>query len=206
MNVIDGTAAGRVRPCTAADTPGVLQIVNAAAEAYRDVIPPDRWREPYMPADELASEVADGVGFFGWEADGALVGVMGLQRRWNVELIRHAYVLPAWQGRGVGSMILEHLRREQPGTVLVGTWRAAGWAVRFYERHGFARAPDEVVAPLLRTYWSVPERQVATSLVLCSPALDVAGAERLMAEARALAQSHHGPGTALAGRATRPPR
>ena len=180
----DGTGRERVRPCAAVDGPEMLAIINAAAEAYRGVIPFDRWREPYMPAEELASEIDDGVAFSGCEVDGALVGVMGVQRRCNVDLIRHAYVLPHWQGRGVGSELLAHLAPAQAMPVLVGTWRAAMWAVRFYERHGFTRAPDDVVAPMLRTYWSVPERQVVTSLVLCSPALNVGGAKRLMAEAR----------------------
>ena len=174
-----------VRPCTAADALEMLEVINAAAQAYRGVIPPDRWREPYMPAEELAAEMADGVVFSGCEIDGTLAGVMGVQRRWNVDLIRHAYVLPTWQGHGVGSRLLAHLTPARARPILVGTWRAAEWAVCFYERHGFTRAPDELVANLLRTYWSVPERQVATSLVLCSPALDAGGAERLMAEARA---------------------
>ncbi len=187
MNGEDGAGPGKVRPCTAADAPEMLEVVNAAAQAYHGVIPPDRWREPYMLAEELASEIADAVVFSGCEVDGALVGVMGVQRRWNVDLIRHAYVLPAWQGRGVGSALLAHLAPARARPVLVGTWRAAVWAVRFYERHGFTRAPDEAVASLLRIYWSVPERQVETSLVLCSPALDAGGAERLMAEARAQA-------------------
>ncbi len=162
----------------------MLRLINAAAQAYRGVIPPDRWREPYMPSEELASEIADGVAFSGLKVDGALVGVMGVQRRWNVDLIRHAYVWPACQGRGVGSMLLAHLSPAQARPVLVGTWRAAAWAIQFYERHGFARVPDEMVARLLRTYWSVPERQIATSLVLSSPAFDADGAEQLMAEAR----------------------
>ena len=184
MSGEDGTGPSKVRPCTAADGPKMLRIIDLAAQAYHGVIPPDRWREPYMPAEELASEIADGVTFSGCEVDGALVGVMGVQRRWNVDLIRHAYVLPHWQGRGVGSELLAHLAPPQAMPVLVGTWRAAVWTVRFYERHGFTRAPDDVVGPMLRTYWSVPEWQVATSLVLCSPALDVGGAKRLMAEAR----------------------
>ena len=184
MDSEDGAGPGMVRPCTAADRPDVLQVINAAAQAYQGVIPPDRWREPYMPADELASEIADGVAFCGYDVDGVLVGVMGVQRRWNVELIRHAYVLPAWQGRGLGSRLLAHLRGGEGAPILVGAWRAAAWAVLFYERHGFARVPEDVIAPLLRTYWSVPERQIATSLVLSSPGLDADGAGRLIAEVR----------------------
>ena len=188
----DGAGPNRVRPCTAADGPEMLQVINAAAQAYRGVIPPDCWREPYMPAEELASEITDGVVFSGWAADGALAGVMGGPRRWNVDLIRHAYVLPAWLGRGVGSRLLVQLAPGRVRPVLVGTWRAAIWAVNFYEHHGFSRAPEEVVSPLLRTYWSVPERQMAASLVLCLPALNADGAERLIAEARARSYSTQG--------------
>ena len=184
MDSENGASTGMVRPCTAADQLDALQVINVAAQAYRGVIPADRWREPYMPADELASEIADGVTFSGCEVDGLLVGVMGVQRRWNVDLIRHAYVLPAWQRHGVGSRLLAHLRRAQGGLVLVGTWRAAAWAIVFYERHGFARVPEDVIIPLLRTYWSVPEQQIATSLVLSSPGLDAEGAGRLIAEVR----------------------
>ena len=164
-----------------ADTGDVLTIINAGAEAYRGVIPADRWHEPYMSALELQSELADGVVFSGYAAEGRLVGVMGAQRRRNVDLIRHAYVLPDWQGRGIGSRLLDQLRRGADGPVLVGTWAAASWAVRFYERHGFAQVGDGDVAPLLRAYWTVPERQVATSVVLAAPPLDAEAVARLIA-------------------------
>ena len=163
---------GTARPCALADHSELLEIINAGAQAYHGVIPADRWREPYMPPDELVSELADGVVFSGWDVEGSLVGVMGVQRRRNIDLIRHAYVRPAWQGRGVGTALLAHLRRDDGGVVLVGTWRAAVWAVRFYERHGFSRVPEVAIAPLLRAFWTVPERQIATSLVLASPAMD----------------------------------
>lgn len=184
MGLQDELALGTMRPCVAAERPEMLAVINAAAQAYRGAIPPDRWREPYMPALELASEIADGVVFSGCEVDGALVGVMGVQRRGNVDLIRHAYVLPAWQGRGVGSRLMDHLRLAQVRPLLVGTWRAAVWAVSFYKRHGFTPAPDSVAALLLRTYWTVPERQIATSLVLARPGLDEDGARRLVARER----------------------
>ena len=183
MDGDNGVTLGATRPCVAADQPELLAIINAGAEAYRGVIPADRWHEPYMPHEELASELADGVKFSGWEIEGSLVGVMGVQRRRNVALIRHAYVRPAWQGRGVGTALLAHLRRDHNGPVLVGTWRAAAWAVRSYERHGLARVPDAAFAPLLRTYWTVPERQIATSVVLSSPALDEDAVAKLIAAA-----------------------
>ena len=170
-----------IRVCGTADTDAMLAIVNAAAEAYRGVIPPDRWHEPYMPANELVSEIADGVTFSGYEADGRLVGVMGVQRRRNVDLVRHAYVLPEWQGHGIGARLLRHLCGNAERPILIGTWSAADWAIRFYERHGFARVADEDIAPLLRTYWNVPDRQVATSVVLASPPLVDDAAHRLIA-------------------------
>ena len=172
-----------IRRCGDADTDAMLAIINAAAEAYRGVIPRDRWPEPYMPASELASEMADGVAFSGYEAEGRLVGVMGVQRRRNVDLVRHAYVLPEWQGRSIGARLLRHLCGDTDRPILIGTWAAADWAIRFYERHGFARVTDDDIAPLLRTYWNVPERQVATSVVLASPPLVDDTAHRLIAGA-----------------------
>jgi GNAT superfamily N-acetyltransferase len=160
-----------IRPCRDDDRAAVLQIVNAAAEAYRGVIPADRWREPYMPAAELDEEIAAGVAFWGYEADGGLVGVMGIQPVRDVDLIRHAYVAPGSQRRGVGGALLEHLARGKTRRMLVGTWAAAEWAVRFYRRHGFELVPPDRTAPLLRTYWRIPERQVETSVVLASPPL-----------------------------------
>ncbi|WP_419826186.1 GNAT family N-acetyltransferase [Sphingomonas sp.] len=161
----------------------MLAIINAAAEAYRGVIPADRWHEPYMSATELASELGDGVAFSGYAIMGRLVGVMGAQARYNVDLIRHAYVLPDRQGRGVGSHLFRHLRRGTNRPILVGTWAAATWATRFYQRHGFALVAESDVAPLLRTYWKVPDRQVATSVVLSSPPLAGDAARQLIAAA-----------------------
>ena len=119
-----------------------------------------------MPAAELAGEIAAGVVFWGCEADGSLAGVMGIQPVGDVELIRHAYTAPAHQGRGIGGALLEHLMRRSTRPMLVGTWAAAEWAIRFYRRHGFEPASRERSAELLRTYWSIPERQIETSVVL----------------------------------------
>lgn len=166
-----GSTEEVLRRCGPTETAAVLAVINAAAGAYRGVIPADRWHEPYMPSGELASELADGVVFSGLAARGRLVGVMGVQRRGNVDLIRHAYVLPDWQGRGVGSRLLEHLCRGADRPILVGTWAAADWAIRFYERHGFVRTAPSDAVRLLHTYWNVPERQIATSIVLISPPL-----------------------------------
>ena len=154
-----------IRLCRDDERAAILAIVNSAAEAYRGAIPADRWHEPYMPAAELDAEIAAGVAFWGYETDGALLGVMGIQPVRDVDLIRHAYVLPASQGRGVGGALLEHLLGAATRPVLVGTWAAAEWAIRFYRRHGFEPASQD----LLRTYWSIPERQVQTSVVLARP-------------------------------------
>jgi len=159
-----------IRPCRDDERAAVLAIVNRAAEAYRGVIPADRWHEPYMSEDELDREIAAGVVFWGYEADGELVGVMGIQPVRDVVLIRHAYVLPDSQRSGVGGALLEHLRglTEQP--VLVGTWADAEWAIRFYRRHGFELALPERKTELLKAYWTVPDRQIETSVVLTLPA------------------------------------
>ena len=161
----------------------MLRVINAAAEAYRGVIPTDRFHEPYMPDEELRSEIAAGVEFFGYDA-GGLAGVMGVQAKANVDLIRHAYVLPAHQGRGVGSALLAHLRGRTARPILIGTWRAADWAILFYQRHGFTKVHDDDVAPLLTTYWSIPARQVETSTVLSAPALGPGDAAQLIAGSR----------------------
>jgi GNAT superfamily N-acetyltransferase len=157
-----------IRPCRDGDREAILAIVNDAAEAYRGVIPEDRWHEPYMAAEELDGEIKAGVRFWGSEDGGRLVGVMGVQRVRDVELIRHAYVLPDAQGRGVGTELLRHLVAESRATLLVGTWAAATWAIAFYERNGFELVTLEEKDRLLREYWSIPERQVETSVVLRS--------------------------------------
>ena len=155
-----------IRPCLPDDEATLLAIINAAARAYRGAIPDDCWHEPYMSAAELRSEIAAGVQFVGYEADRALVGVMGVQHVRDVDLIRHAYVLPAHQGEGIGGMLLGHLRSHSERPLLVGTWAAATWAIRFYERHGFQLVPAAIQAELMRTYWTISARQVETSVVL----------------------------------------
>jgi GNAT superfamily N-acetyltransferase len=160
-----------IRPCRDDERTRILAIVNAAAAAYRGVIPADRWREPYMPPSELDAEIAAGVAFHGYEEDGDLLGVMGIQPVRDVDLIRHAYVAPGSQGRGIGGALLEHHARAAARRMLVGTWAAAEWAIRFYRRHGFEPVGPERTATLLRAYWSIPERQIETSVVLANPAL-----------------------------------
>jgi GNAT superfamily N-acetyltransferase len=155
-----------IRPCRDDERAEILAIVNAAAEAYRGVIPADRWHDPYMAAEELDAEIAAGVAFWGYEAGGALLGVMGVQPVGDVDLIRHAYVRPGSQRRGVGGALLEHLARPATRRLLVGTWAAAEWAIRFYRRHGFEPVSREEKDRLLKTYWTIPDRQIETSVVL----------------------------------------
>ena len=162
---------GLIRPCAGDDRAAILALVNAAAEAYRGVIPADCFHEPYMPAEELEAEIAAGVVFWGCEEDGALVGIMGLQPVRDVELIRHAYVAPDRQRGGIGGALLEHLAERTAARMLVGTWAAAEWAIAFYLRHGFAHVGRERTAELLRAYWTIPERQIETSVVLARPPL-----------------------------------
>jgi len=155
-----------IRPCQEGDFAAMLAVINDAAQAYRGVIPADRWHEPYMPADELRGEIRAGVRFWGWEADGELVGVMGIQQIRDVTLIRHAYVRTDRQRRGVGGELLATLLETTDRPVLIGTWAAAGWAIRFYEKHGFRLLPRPEGERLLGEYWTIPDRQTATSVVL----------------------------------------
>jgi N-acetylglutamate synthase-like GNAT family acetyltransferase len=146
------------------DAAAILAIVNAAATAYRGAIPADRWHDPYMQAGELEKEIADGVAFWVSEEDGSLVGVMGIQDKGEVALVRHAYVLPNVQRKGVGTRLLRHVQGLTHKPVLIGTWAAASWAVEFYRRNGFTVVADK--DSLLRRYWSIPARQIETSVVL----------------------------------------
>ena len=155
-----------IRRCRDDERDAILEIVNDAAEAYRGVIPADRWHEPYMSGEELDAERAAGVVFWGVERDGTLVGVMGIQRVADVELIRHAYVRTAQQGEGIGGALLSHLQSRATYRLLVGTWADADWAISFYERRGFVRTSRERTRELLTMYWSIPDRQIETSVVL----------------------------------------
>jgi GNAT superfamily N-acetyltransferase len=155
-----------MRRCTDADVPAIDAVINEAAEAYRGVIPPDCWHEPYMTRASLVAEIVAGVEFSGWDEAGALVGVMGVQEVRDVTLIRHAYVRPSRQGQGIGGALLTALAAQVPGPLLVGTWAAAGWAIRFYERQGFRLVDADERDRLLTTYWSIPRRQRETSVVL----------------------------------------
>jgi len=144
----------------------MLGIINAAAQAYRGVIPADCWHEPYMPAAKLASEIADGVAFWVAEQHCELVGVMGIQDKADVALVRHAYIAPASQRGGVGTALLRHVQGLTDRPILIGTWADAAWAIDFYRRNGFTLTTAATTNRLLRTYWSIPQRQIETSVVL----------------------------------------
>ena len=155
-----------IRACTAADLDAIEAIVNEAARAYRDAIPEDRWHEPYMPRAELEAEIAAGVRFWGWESGGALAGVMGLQDVKDATLVRHAYVRSRLQRSGIGGELMNFLLARARRPLLVGTWAAAHWAIRFYEKNGFRMVTPAEKDRLLDTYWSIPRRQREVSVVL----------------------------------------
>ncbi|MDP6572609.1 MAG: GNAT family N-acetyltransferase [Rhodospirillales bacterium] len=159
-----------IRTCGAADFEAIHDVINDAAEVYRNAIPADCWHEPYMAKDELRREMEAGVGFLGFVEDGALTGIMGLQDVQDVALIRHAYVLTSAQRQGIGGRLLTELLQAVERPVLVGTWAAATWAVRFYGKHGFTLVTPREKDRLLRKYWSIPDRQIETSVVLADAA------------------------------------
>jgi len=158
-----------IRVCEPREFEVIYEIINDAAQAYKGVIPKDRWKEPYMPREELQHEVNEGVVFWGYEEKGQLIGVMGLQPVKDVTLIRHAYILTAKQKQGVGGKLLAHLKTQTDRPLLVGTWAAAVWAIRFYEKHGFRLVSPAEKNYLLKKYWRIPERQIETSVVLADP-------------------------------------
>jgi len=155
-----------IRQSVAADFSVILAIVNEAAQAYRGVIPIDRWHEPYMSTDELEREIAEGVRFWVAEQEGRVLGVMGIQDKGEVALVRHAYVAPNKQRTGVGTRLLRHVEGLVDKPILIGTWAAASWAIEFYRRNGFTVVTSSQKDRLLRTYWSIPARQIETSVVL----------------------------------------
>lgn len=161
----------RVRPCRHDERPVIAEIINAAAQAYRGVIPADRWHDPYMSSRELDSEISAGVTFWAYENHAGVAGVMGIQAVRDVDLIRHAYVRPGSQRHGVGAALITHIRSLTSRRMLVGTWAAATWAVQFYQQHGFVLVSPVQKTALLKSYWAIPERQIETSVVLANPPL-----------------------------------
>jgi len=158
-----------IRRCDERDFEVIWAIINDGAQAYKGTIPSDRWTEPYMSREKLQHEIDDGVVFWGCEEAGVLVGVMGIQQVEDVTLARHAYVRTSSQKQGIGGRLLSHLRELASGPMLIGTWADAGWAIHFYERHGFRMVSPQEKDRLLKQYWRIPERQIETSVVLADP-------------------------------------
>jgi N-acetylglutamate synthase-like GNAT family acetyltransferase len=155
-----------IRKCTAQDFEEIFKIINDAAVAYKGVIPPDRWHEPYMTKAELQAQIEEGVKFFCYVEDDEIIGVMGIQDKTEVQLIRHAYVRTSRRNKGIGSILLQELAKNSTKPILIGTWKAAAWAIRFYQKHGFCLVDEDEKNRLLRKYWAIPDRQVETSVVL----------------------------------------
>ncbi|HUQ27174.1 MAG TPA: GNAT family N-acetyltransferase [Usitatibacter sp.] len=155
-----------IRKSRDTDVPVMVEIVNAAAQAYRGAIPADRWHDPYMPRAEMEKEISDGVAFWVAEEGGRIVAIMGIQDKGDVALVRHAYVRPTLQRTGLGSKLLKHVQALTARPVLIGTWAAATWAIDFYRRNGFTLVTEAEKSALLKKYWSIPERQIETSVVL----------------------------------------
>jgi N-acetylglutamate synthase-like GNAT family acetyltransferase len=155
-----------IRRCEEGDFEVICEIINDGASAYKGVIPEDCWREPYMSREELRHEMQQGVMFWGYEQQGDIAGVMGLQAVGDVALIRHAYVRTNDQKQGIGGHLLAHLRSMADAPILIGTWADASWAIRFYEKHGFRVVDNQEKVRLLERYWNVPRRQIETSVVL----------------------------------------
>jgi N-acetylglutamate synthase-like GNAT family acetyltransferase len=158
----------RIRHSTPADLVQIFEVINDSAVAYRDVIPPDQWHEPYMPLERLQREMGEGIEFWVYEDDGEIVGVMGIQSRSDVDLIRHAYVRTTRRKQGIGEALLKYLEDTAVKPILIGTWAAASWAISFYRKNGYRVLEPQEAEKLLRAYWSIPERQIETSVVLAN--------------------------------------
>lgn len=154
--------------CTSSDFQDIYEIINDAASAYKGIIPADRWHEPYMPKDELMTQIEQGVEFWCYRENESIAGVMGIQDKKDVVLIRHAYVRTKHRSKGIGGKLLTHLLALTAKPVLVGTWANASWAIEFYQKHGFRLLPEAEKNKLLVRYWTIPQRQVETSVVLAS--------------------------------------
>jgi N-acetylglutamate synthase-like GNAT family acetyltransferase len=155
-----------IRKCKDVDFKAIYSIINDATQAYKGIIPEDRWHEPYMSEDKLRHEIADGVIFWGYEEESELIGIMGIQNVQDVTLIRHAYVRTVRRNQGIGGSLLSYLRKLTNSPILIGTWADAVWAVSFYEKHDFKMVTQQEINRLLKKYWSIPERQIETSVVL----------------------------------------
>lgn len=158
-----------IRRCKPSEFEVIYEIINDGAQAYKGIIPEDRWHEPYMPREELEHEIEDGVSFWGFEDNKELIGVMGIQDKADVNLIRHAYVRTRARQKGIGTRLLKHLESFDDKPILIGTWADATWAIDFYQKNGYRVVTKSEKNRLLRKYWSISERQVETSVVLADP-------------------------------------
>ena len=162
-----------IRPCTDNDFNDIYQIINDAAIAYKGIIPADRWHEPYMSDTELREQIAEGVVFSCYTDNDYIIGVMGIQDKDEVKLIRHAYVRTAKRNKGIGGILLKHLISSSDKPVLIGTWKDAVWAIGFYQKNGFSLIDERSKNILLKKFWGVPERQIETSVVLTDGRFDL---------------------------------
>jgi len=153
---------------TKKDLTQIYEIINDAASAYKGIIPADRWHEPYMSETELQGQINDGVKFWCYLENDVIIGVMGIQDKGDVTLIRHAYVRTVARNKGIGGKLLQHLSMLTAKPILIGTWADATWAIEFYKKHGFRLVSFQEKEELLRKYWSIPLRQIETSVVLAS--------------------------------------
>jgi N-acetylglutamate synthase-like GNAT family acetyltransferase len=157
-----------IRKCTGSDFEVILEIINDAAQAYKGVIPADCWHEPYMSREELKHEIEDRVYFWGFEDEVSLIGVMGIQDKGDVILIRHAYVRSNKRNQGIGTRLLRFLESTTEKPILIGTWADATWAIAFYKKKRYRLLPEKEKNRLLRKYWTIPRRQAVTSVVLAN--------------------------------------
>jgi N-acetylglutamate synthase-like GNAT family acetyltransferase len=155
-----------IQSATEKDFDEIYYVINDAAMAYKGIIPPDRWHEPYMTKEELKKQIDEGVKFSCYLEENRIIGVMGIQDKIDVNLIRHAYVVTRHRNKGIGAILLLELLARSEKPILIGTWKAAHWAIKFYEKHGFHLVTEEEKEYLARRYWDIPDWQVETSVVL----------------------------------------
>lgn len=155
-----------IKNATEKDFDEIHAVINDAAIAYKGIIPADRWHEPYMTKEELKAQIDEGVRFSCYLDENKIIGVMGIQDKKDVDLIRHAYVISRQRKKGIGSLLIQELIKDSKKPILIGTWKAAQWAITFYEKHGFYLVSEEEKNTLLRKYWNISNRQVETSVVL----------------------------------------
>lgn len=164
-----------IRALTLADRDAALEVINSAARWYRGFLPPEEVHDPEMTAAQWDEE-ARRLTWYGGFLDGALVGVMGLEYAHDAALLRHAYILPEHQHRGIGLRLGEHLedlvRRERAGRglrrIIVGTYARNYKARGALEKMGYRLSTDS--AAVLREYYAIPEDRLRASVTYEKPA------------------------------------